>query len=80
MKPVPYYVFAFAIAVPAVLVEIEMPAWLSLRSQILTLQYHLIPISPGRKASDPPPLLAAPEIRRCFPETGERDVQLHNLG
>jgi hypothetical protein len=43
MKSVPYYVFALAMAVPAALVRIEMPAWLSLRWQILALQYHLDP-------------------------------------
>ena len=38
MKPVPYYVLALAMAVPAVLVGIEIPAWLSLCSRSLALQ------------------------------------------
>jgi glycosyl transferase family 87 len=38
MKPVPYYVLAFAMAVPAILVGIEIPSWLFLASPTLALQ------------------------------------------
>ncbi len=38
MKPIPYYVLALAMAVPAILVGIEIPSWLALRSQTLALQ------------------------------------------
>jgi hypothetical protein len=38
MKPIPYYVLALAMAVPAVMVGIGIPSWLALRSQTLALQ------------------------------------------
>lgn len=41
MKPVPYYVLALAMAIPAALVGVEIPSWLSLRSQTLALQSDL---------------------------------------
>jgi len=41
MKPVPYYVLALAMALPAVLVGVEIPSWLSLGSQRFALQSDL---------------------------------------
>jgi hypothetical protein len=41
MKPVPYYVLALAMAVPAVLVGVEIPTWLHLGSQTFALQADL---------------------------------------
>jgi Glycosyltransferase family 87 len=41
MKPIPYYVLALAMALPAVLVGVEIPSWLSLRSSTLALQSDL---------------------------------------
>jgi len=38
MKPVPFYVLALAMAVPAILVGLELPTWFSLRSQSLALE------------------------------------------
>jgi glycosyl transferase family 87 len=41
MKPVPYYVLALAMAIPAVLVGVEIPSWLFLGSQTYALQSDL---------------------------------------
>ena len=41
MKPIPYYVLAVAMAVPAALVGVQIPSWLSLRSETLALQSDL---------------------------------------
>lgn len=41
MKPVPYYVLALAMAVPAALVGVEIPSWFSLGSQTIALQSDL---------------------------------------
>src|ERR1700687_1613505 len=41
MKPIPYYVLALAMAIPAVLVGVEIPSWLSVRSSTLVLQSDL---------------------------------------
>ena len=41
MKPVPYYVLALAMALPAALVGVEIPSWLSLGSQRFALQSDL---------------------------------------
>jgi Glycosyltransferase family 87 len=41
MKPVPYYVLALAMALPAALVAVEIPYWLSLGSQRFALQSDL---------------------------------------
>ena len=41
MKPIPYYVLALAMAVPAALVGVQIPSWLSLRSETLALQSDL---------------------------------------
>jgi hypothetical protein len=41
MKPVPYYVLALAMAIPAVLVGVEIPSWFFLCSQTVALQSDL---------------------------------------
>jgi len=41
VKPIPYYVLAVAMAVPAALVGVQIPSWLSLRSETLALQSDL---------------------------------------
>jgi hypothetical protein len=41
MKAVPYYVLALAMAIPAMLIGVEIPSWFSLRSQTLALQSDL---------------------------------------
>jgi hypothetical protein len=41
MKPVPYYVLALAMAVPAALVGVEIPSWRFLGSQTVALQSDL---------------------------------------
>jgi hypothetical protein len=41
MKPVPYYVLALAMAIPALLVGVEIPSWLFLGSQTIALQSDL---------------------------------------
>src|SRR5260370_385509 len=41
MKTVPHYVLALAMALPAILVGVEIPSWLSLRSQKIALQSDL---------------------------------------
>jgi Glycosyltransferase family 87 len=41
VKPVPYYVLALAMAIPAVLVGVEIPSWLFLGSQTYALQSDL---------------------------------------
>jgi hypothetical protein len=41
MKPIPHYVVALAMAIPAVLVGVEIPSWLSLRSSTLALRSDL---------------------------------------
>jgi Glycosyltransferase family 87 len=48
MKTVPYYVLALAMAIPAVLVGVEIPAWLHLGSQAFALQSDLrVVYTPG---------------------------------
>src|SRR5260370_2528816 len=41
MKTVPHYVLALAMALPAILLGVEIPSWLSLRSQKIALQSDL---------------------------------------
>jgi hypothetical protein len=41
MKPIPYYVLALAMAIPALLVGVEIPSWFSFRSPNLALQSDL---------------------------------------
>lgn len=41
MKPIPYYVLALAMAIPAVLIGVEIPSWFSLGSPALALQSDL---------------------------------------
>ena len=41
MKPVPYYVLALAMAIPAVLVGVEIPSWFFLGSETYALQSDL---------------------------------------
>ncbi len=48
MKPVPYYVLALAMAIPAVLVGVAIPSWLHLGSETYALQSDLrVVYTPG---------------------------------
>ena len=76
MKPVPYYVLALAMGIPAMLVGVEIPSWLFLGSQTMALQSDLrVPYTAGYmlRSGQARDIYNFPVVRRNQDERVARD-------